>query len=144
MKLLKIAKNLKNAQVKLKGAVNLAKKAAIAGATAITGALVASAKAAVEYESAFAGVRKTVEATEPELQEISKGIRDMAKEIPVSAEELAGIAESAGQLGIEKGSVLAFTRTIADLGVATNLIGEEAASSLAKFANITNMPQKNF
>lgn len=100
--------------------------------------------AGISFESAFAGVKKTVNATAEELDALKNGIRDMAKETPATATEIAGIAESAGQLGIETKNILGFTRTMADLGVATNLAGEEAASTLAKFANITQMPQEQF
>lgn len=101
-------------------------------------------KAAVDWESAFAGVRKTVDATEKQYASLEKGIRGMSLQIPVAANELAGIAEAAGQLGIKRQAILGFTRTIADLGVATNLTGEEGATTLARFANITQMPQSKF
>lgn len=101
-------------------------------------------KSAIDFESAFAGVRKTVDATDVELADLKQGIRDMAKEIPTATTEIAGVAEAAGQLGIETPNILAFTRTMIDLGEATNLTAEEAASSLAKFANITQMSQKDF
>ncbi|MBU5214558.1 phage tail tape measure protein [Heyndrickxia oleronia] len=105
---------------------------------------VTSAKAAIDFESAFAGVRKTVDATEKEFAEFEKGIRNMAKEIPAAATEIAAVAESAGQLGIKKEALLGFTRTMVDLGVATNMTSEQAANDLARLANITNMPQENF
>lgn len=101
-------------------------------------------KAAAEYESAFAGVKKTVNASAPELDRLSDGFRKMSREIPVSAANLAKIGESAGQLGIKTPNILAFTRVIANLGVATNLSGENAAKSLARLANITQMPQTQF
>ena len=85
-------------------------------------------KSAIDFESAFAGVRKTVDATDAELSELGKGIRDMAKEIPAAATEIAGVAEAAGQLGIETPNILAFTRTMIDLGEATNLTAEEGSS----------------
>jgi len=103
-----------------------------------------SAKAAIDFESAFAGVRKTVDATEEEFAALEKGIRDMSKEIPASAAVIAGVAEAAGQLGIETENILEFTRVMIDLGEATNLSAEEAATSLARFANITQMSQKDF
>jgi len=68
----------------------------------------------------------------------------MSKEIPASATAIAGVAEAAGQLGIQTDNILGFTRTMIDLGEATNLSSEEAASALAKFANITQMSQENF
>ena len=98
----------------------------------------------VKFESAFAGVRKTVDATEAEFAKLKTGIRDMAKEIPASREAIAGVAEAAGQLGISKEHILSFTRTMVDLGEATNLTSDEAATSLARFANIVQMPQESF
>lgn len=100
-------------------------------------------KAYADFEDALAGVKKTVDATPEQFKKITTGLEDMSKQIPVSATDLAGIAEAAGQLGIETDNILGFTRTVADLSVATNL-GEEGAAQMAKFANITNMSQKDF
>lgn len=104
----------------------------------------AAVNAQVKWESAFAGVKKTVDGTTEQMAELEKGIKDMSLALPSSAEDIAAVAESAGQLGIQTENILGFTRTIIDLGNATNLVGEEGASSLAKFANITQMSQKNF
>ena len=104
----------------------------------------ASVKASINFESAFAGVRKTVNATEAEFKKLEKGIRDMSKHIPSSAAAIAEVAESAGQLGIATENILSFSRVMIDLGEASNLTSTEAASSLAQFANITQMSQKKF
>jgi TP901 family phage tail tape measure protein len=122
---------------------NMGKKAA-AGTAAAAAGLGYAAKAAIDYEQAFVGVAKTVDATDEELKVLNADLLEMSTKIPVSAESLAEIAASAGQLGIKTENILAFTRTIADLGVASNLSGEEGASMLAKFANITQMPQSDF
>lgn len=123
---------------------SVSKKAFTAVGVAAGAMVTGIAAAGIGFESAFAGVKKTVNATTQELEALKGGIRDMAKEIPTAANEIAGIAESAGQLGIKTENILEFTRVMADLGVATNLAGEEAASTLAKFANITQMPQEQF
>lgn len=94
---------------------------------------------AVDYETAFAGVRKTVEATEEEYAALSAQIIEMSKIKPISASSIAGIAEIAGQLGVAKEDVLDFTEIMIDLGESTNLSSEDAASALAKFAAITGM-----
>lgn len=110
-------------------------------AAAAIGSVVESS---VSWESAFAGVRKTVDATDLELEGISEQLRKMATEIPVAATELAKVAESAGQLGIRKDAIAGFTRVMADLGVSTNLSADQAADSLARLANITQLPQEKF
>ena len=109
----------------------------VAGGTAVF-------KAAMEYESAFAGVAKTFSGTEAQLASLNDGIRQMAKEIPASTTEIAGVAEAAGQLGIEAESIEEFTRTMIDLGEATNLTSEQAATEFARFANIVGMSQEDF
>ena len=108
------------------------------------GIAVTALKASIDYESAFAGVTKTVEGTEEQLQSIRKGILDMSAELPTSASEIASVAESAGQLGIKTDDILSFTRVMIDLGESTNLSSTEAASSLAKFANVTKMSAKDY
>ena len=103
-----------------------------------------SVKSAMDFESAFAGVRKTVDATEEEYSEFREGILEMSKVLPASAEEIAAVAEAAGQLGIQKSAILSFTRTMVDLGEASNMTSDEAATALARFANITQMDQSAF
>lgn len=107
-------------------------------------ALVASAKNAIDFEDAFTGVEKTVDGTEQQMAELKQGIRDMAKEIPATTTEISAVAEAAGQLGIKTDDILSFTRVMIDLGNSTNLSAEEAASSLAKFANVTKMNAKDY
>ncbi|API92721.1 MULTISPECIES: phage tail tape measure protein [unclassified Virgibacillus] len=112
--------------------------------TPIVAGGVAAFKMASDFESAFAGVRKTVDASEKEYKKLETGIRNMAKELPVAATDIAAVAESAGQLGIENKSILKFTKTVIDLGEATNMTREQAATEFARFANIVNMSQKDF
>ena len=107
-------------------------------------ALTASAKGAIEFESAFAGVEKTVDATDEQLEELKVQIRQMAKEIPSTTTEISAVAEAAGQLGIKTEDIMSFTRVMIDLGNSTNLSANEAASALAKFANVTKMSASNY
>lgn len=107
-------------------------------------ALLASAKSAIDFEDAFTGVEKTVDGTEEQMSELKQGIRNMAKEIPATTTEISAVAEAAGQLGIKTEDILGFTKVMIDLGNSTNLSAEGAASSLAKFANITNMSAKDY
>lgn len=98
-------------------------------------------KAEIDFESAFAGVRKTVDATETEYAELEEAIKNMALEIPSATDDLAGVMEIAGQLGILKENLAEYTRTIVDLDNTTNLSAEEGASQIAQFANVTGMAQ---
>lgn len=108
-------------------------------------------KAASDWESSFAGVMKTNDEVVDSngkvvysYKDLEDGLRDMAKELPATHAEIAEVAEAAGQLGIEAENVTSFTRTMIDMGESTNLGAEQAASSLARLANITGMSQNDF
>lgn len=111
--------------------------AALAGFGAITvGALGASTKAAIDWESAFAGVKKTVDDSEAGYAALSDELRNMAKELPATHQEIAAVAEAAGQLGVERDAIASFTRTMIDLGETTNLSADQAATAIAQMTNV--------
>ncbi|MDG3136265.1 phage tail tape measure protein [Streptococcus suis] len=112
---------------------------------AIFGGMTLSAKAAMDFESAFAGVKKTVDETRDwSYERLSNEIRKMSQELPASAVEISKVAEAAGQLGINTEDIISFTRVMIDMGESTNMSAEEAAVALAKFKNITGMPTEDF
>lgn len=110
----------------------------------ITEALKACVSASMEFESAMAGVAKTTDLSGAELETMSNAIQDMSTNMPATTTEIAGVVEAAGQLGIAKEDLLAFSEVMVNLGVATNLTSDEAASALAKFANVVNMNSANY
>lgn len=117
----------------------------------IAGAVGAVTTAAVKWESAFTGVKKTndemVDSNGKVIysyDDLEKGLRDLAKELPASHTEIANVAEAAGQLGIQTDKVVGFTKTMIDMGESTNMSADSAATSLARFANITGMSQDKF
>lgn len=122
---------------------NVGKKLTIVSAAA-SAALVGVAKSAIDFETAFTGVTKTVDGTDEELENIRQGLFDLSKITASSATDIASVAEAAGQLGIKTESILDFSKAMINLGDSTNLTADEAASQLAKFANIMQMSQKDF
>ena len=101
-------------------------------------------QASMDFESAITGVAKTTDLTDEELADMSDAIKAMSTEIPASTTEIAAVAEAAGQLGIQKDALLDFTRVMTMLGTATNMTAEDAATALARFANITGMSADNY
>lgn len=93
-------------------------------------------KAAMDWESAWAGVTKTIDGTPAQLGRIETGLRGLATTLPATHAEIAGVAEAAGQLGVATEDVVAFTRTMVDLGETTNLTAEDAATAIAQMANV--------
>lgn len=140
-----VSERLRTAQSEFK---NAAKDfAATAGtiAAAVGTIYAVTSKQAINFESAFAGVKKTVDGTPEQLNEIREGILKMSQaDVTSTANEIAAVAENAGQLGIQTDNIVEFSKVMIDLGNSTNLSSEGAASSLAKFANVTRMSQNNF
>lgn len=115
-----------------------------AGVTAVTAA-------AISWESAFAGVKKTSDEVVDSngnvvysYDDLEASLRNLANELPSTHSEIAAVAEAAGQLGIQTENVSAFTKVMIDLGESTNMSAETAATELARFANITQMSQDKF
>jgi len=127
----------------LKMASQVGRQMTIAG-VAVTAAMGGMVKASIDFESAFAGVRKTVDATEAEFKQLEGNFRGLSTEIPITATELARIGEKAGQLGIRGVENLTkFTETIALIGVTTDLTTEDAAIQFARITNVMQEPIAN-
>ncbi len=123
------------------GAIGMAAKVGLA---AVVGAVGGAVAASMQFESSWAGVRKTMDATPEQLAELRQQFRDLAKEIPVSVNELAKIGETAGALGIARESVLDFTKTVALIGQTTNVTTEDAATSLGQLSNVLRLSGKDY
>ena len=89
-------------------------------------------------------MRKTVDATEAEFDALAEASKTMSTQIAASTTEINEVMATAGQLGIDKNYLANFTRTMIGLGNSTDIVANEAASVLAKFANITGMDQSEF
>jgi TP901 family phage tail tape measure protein len=129
---------------------DLGKVSVAAGAAAAAGMALAS-RAAINWSSDLAGVAKTLDTTglnskqaAAALGELEGDLRDLAKTLPVTHSELAGIAEAAGQLGVQRDKIVDFTRVVVALGQTTDLSYDEAATSLAQFANVMKISQDDF
>ena len=94
----------------------------------------AAIKASVDFESAFTGVRKTVDATEQEYERLSDAVKKMSTQVASSSGSIAEVMANAGQLGIQNDYLVEFTRTMIDLGNSTDIAASEAATAIAQFA----------
>ncbi len=136
-KLARAQKDIGRFTANLASGLNTAGRSVAALGGVVMGGVGAVVKAASDFETAFTGVRKTVDASEEDFARLREGILEMARRIPQSQEALAGIMEVAGQLGIRGvDNLLAFTETMAMLADTTNISGEEGALQLARFMNV--------
>ena len=129
------------------GVDTLTKPFQVAGVAMAAGA-VASSKFAIDFNNNFADVRKTVDGTDAQLNKIKQDIIDMTtvdinghSAIPQTTAELTELAAAGGQLGRKTENISSFTETMAMMGSATNLAGEEGAKTLARFMNVANVSQ---
>lgn len=119
---------------------NLGRAGTLAGAGFVAG-LGYSIKTAIDKESAVAGVAKTVEG---DVSDIIKGLERLSTTGPTSFNELAGLAEQAGALGIAKGDIVAFTDVAAKLGATTNVSALDAATALGQLSNTMNLSAADY
>lgn len=122
------------------------------GVTApIMAGTIAVTKAAIDWESAFTGVKKTVNEMVDangnvtySYSKLESQLKNLATQLPATHQEIAQVAENAGQLGISTDHIVEFTKTMIDMGESTNLSADEASTALARLANITGMSQNKF
>lgn len=140
--------SLQNIGGKMTGLGNTMTAAVTAPIVAGVGAVV---KSAMSWESAFAGVKKTNDEVVDSngnvvysYADLESGLRGLTAQLPASHEEIAGVAEAAGQLGIKTQDVVSFTKTMIDMGESTNLSAEDAATAIAKIANITGLTSDEY
>jgi TP901 family phage tail tape measure protein len=137
-------KTAKDAKTSFAAVVNSATwQVAAAGAAGIGVALGTSARAAIDFESAMADVRKVVPGLESAegLKEMKQEIIGLSKELPVSAKGLAAIMAAAGQSGIPREELADFTRQAAQMGIAFDITADEAGTAMAKLRTSLGLSQ---
>ncbi|MBF0137466.1 MAG: phage tail tape measure protein [Magnetococcales bacterium] len=96
-----------------------------------------AAAEAIRFESAMANVRKVVDFATPQaFQDMVIDIKAMSREIPVSLDGLAKIAEAGGQMGIAAKDIEGFTEVVAKMSTAFGISPDEAGAAVGKLMNI--------
>ena len=131
---------------------NVGKKLTKAGkrlSTTLTTPIVALGTAAIkssmDFESSFTSVRKTVDATEAQFDQLAATSKKMSTEVAAGTDEINEVMASGGQLGIATEYLSDFTRVMIDLGNSCeDLNAADAATTIAQFANIMGTSQSQF
>lgn len=118
--------------------------AAMVGIAGIGFEFLKAAQAAATFEQAFAGIRKTVEASERQFDQLGQSIIRMSTVVPVSTTELSRIGELGGQLGIAVQNLPSFIQTVSTLATTTNLTVDNAALGLARLDAIAQTNGETF
>ena len=99
----------------------------------------------LDFEDSFALVRKTVDATEEQFNQLAEASKRMSTQVAMSTTEINQVMATGGQLGIATENIEDFARVMIDLSKAsTDLDADTAATQLAKFANIMGTDQSMF
>lgn len=123
----------------LSGRMQAAGQRSILLGAALTAPAAVAVTTAIQFETAWAGVLKTVDASDARLTELRTNLLQMSREMPTTAAAIAHVAEIAGQLGIETASIEQFTKTMIMLGATTNLSADDAAFALSRLAAIMSL-----
>lgn len=115
--------------------------AAVGMAFPVARALGGAVKATVDWEDSIANVQKTINPATDNIDELKGSIMNMSKAMPESQKEIGNTMAMAAQLGISGTKNLTeFTKIATQMGVATDMSSEEAATAMARMANVTGMP----
>ena len=126
---------------RLANSMNLVRAAMVAIPVVVTArAFFELGRTALEMDRAMTNVSKTTDLTGVALDDMRGVIHGLSNELGIAALELAGLVETAGQLGVSGSANLAkFARQIASLTRATDLVAEDAARGLAALINLTGV-----
>lgn len=91
-----------------------------------------TAGAAIEFESAFADVRKVVDANDEQFENMRRTIRRMSTELPLAANDIAALFAAAGESGVATADLKQFSEMAARVGIAFDMSAGEAGENLAK------------
>lgn len=97
-----------------------------------------SVKTFSDIQSAFTGVKKTVDFKNSAISvdELEEALRKLPLITASSTEEIMGVAEAAGQLNVAAEEIPNFTHNIIMLADSTNVLAQEGAVDTARFLNI--------
>lgn len=103
---------------------------------------IAGAKAAIEFESAMADVRKVVDFESPQqFKEMGQDVIKMSTRLPMAAKDIAAIVAAGGQAGLARDELTRFAEDAVKMGVAFDSTAEESGDMMAKWRTSFRMTQ---
>ena len=101
-------------------------------------------KAAIDFDTALANLRKTSDLTDQQLESMAQSALEMSTTQPVDAQTILNVEALGAQLGISNNKLESFANTVTGLDIATNMDADTAATEMARFANIVGMSEDKF
>lgn len=104
--------------------------------------LVGATKAAMDFESEMAEVRKVVDFDTPQqFKEMGQDILDLSTKMPMAASGIAKIVAAGGQAGIARQDLMQFAQDAVKMGVAFDITADQAGDMMAKWRSAFNLNQ---
>lgn len=100
---------------------------------------------AEEIDSAYRDMRKTVNGSEEDFEQLKDAAEEFSRTHVTSADQVLEIEAMGGQLGIAVEDLQAFAETVSNLNIATNITdAEEMSQKLGQLASITHMTSEEY
>lgn len=126
---------------------NLAKreqyKDGIMGTIALGATIAAPVKAAIDFESTMADVKKVVDFDTPDgFKKMGQDIINMSKVLPMTANDIGKIVAAGGQSGIAAKDLMTFAESAIKMGVAFDITADQAGQAMAEMRSAFKMNQQ--
>jgi TP901 family phage tail tape measure protein len=109
---------------------------------AMAAPFVAGARAAIDFESQMADVRKVVNFDTPgQFKEMGDDIGRLSERLPMAATDIAKIVAAGGQSGIARNELLGFAEAAVKMGIAFDQTADESGDMMAKWRTAFRMNQ---
>lgn len=147
----KLSPALSSMQKKIKGFQKGIKSSGLAdfsmgdliGGGAFAAPFIAGAKAAIDFESQMADVRKVVDFDTPkQFAEMSEDILKMSDRLPMAANDIAKLVAAGGQAGIAREDLKQFAEDALKMGVAFDQSADQSGEMMAKWRTSFKMTQR--
>ncbi|AEJ11835.1 MULTISPECIES: phage tail tape measure protein [Pseudomonas] len=109
---------------------------------AMAAPFIAGARAAIDFESQMADVRKVVNFDTPtQFKEMGDDIGRLSERLPMAATDIAKIVAAGGQSGIARDELLSFAESAVKMGIAFDQTADESGDMMAKWRTAFRMNQ---
>lgn len=118
-------------------------KSGIMGTVALGATIAAPVKAAIDFESTMADVKKVVDFDTPDgFKKMGQDIINMSKVLPMTANDIGKIVAAGGQSGIAAKDLMTFAESAIKMGVAFDITADQAGQSMAEMRSAFKMNQQ--
>lgn len=128
-------------QLNKSGLGNIGFKDVVQGG-AFAAPFIAGARAAMEFETSMADVKKVVDFDTPEqFKQMGKDVLDMSEKMPVAASGIAAIVAAGGQAGFARGELKQFAEDAVKMGIAFDQTADQSGDMMAKWRTSFKLTQ---